>query len=305
MVDTVSIGVFAYNEVERIPLLLDSLLQQELSSNYVLKEILVVASGCTDGTDRVVEKRARIDPRLSLIREPQRRGKSFAINTLLRHYRGDVLIFVNADARLLPGALSALLNAFHRDNRIELACGLASPDPSPNPVLNVIEEVWWRLHNSTLETLSDMDEGNHCCDELMAMRRGFAESIPSEVINDGAYLGVLGALRGTTVRFCPDAAVVVEIPTSLVGLVRQRRRILTGHRQVYAILGRSPLTLEGLARLRPAIAARIVVKELSYNPLRTFAFLAFALPLELLSHVLVFLDQARGASFQPAWPMVE
>lgn len=305
MGETVSIGICAYNEAKRIPALLDSLGIQNLPGRFVIEEVIVVASGCTDGTDRIVEERARSDPRLVLVRESERRGKSSAINTIFRRYRGDFLILVNADARLLPGALWSLLDRFGRDEQVEIACGLASPDRSRNPIVNVIEDTWWRLHNRTLETLSDLNQGNHCCDELMAIKRGFVDSIPSDLINDGAYFGVLGASRGTTVRFCPGATVVVETPANLVGLLRQRQRILMGHRQVYVLLGRVPYTLEGLARDRPAIAARILVAEFFHRPFRTIAFLAFALPIEILAQGLALLDGARGVGYRPAWPMVD
>lgn len=305
MVKIVSIGICAYNEARRISVLLDSLAGQSLPTDFAVGEILVVASGCTDGTDRIVEERAKADPRLTLIREPERRGKSFALNEILSRYHGDVLVLVNADARLLPGALFGLLQEFDGNDGIELACGFPSPDPSPNPVLDLIERVWWRLHNRTLQTLSDIGAGNHCCDELMAMRRGFADSIPRNVVNDGAYFGVLGSLRGITVRFCPSAIVIIETPSSLSGLVHQRRRIITGHHQVRSLLGRSPYTLQGLVQSRPAVAGRILVSELSDRPVQTFAFLGIAGPLEVLSHLLSFVDRIRNPDYRPTWPMVE
>ena len=305
MAKTVSIGICAYNEAKHIPALLDSLQGQTLPPDFVLTEILVVASGCTDGTDRIIEERAKIERRLTLVRESERRGKSSAINQILSRYGGDILVLVNADARLLPGALFGLLEGFDRDDGVDLACGLPSPETSTSPVLDIVEKGWWRLHNRTLQTLSDLGAGNHCCDELMAMRRGFADSIPSDVVNDGSYFGVLGALRGSTVRFCRSAVVIVDTPSSLSGLLGQRRRIVSGHRQVTSLLGRSPYTFEGLVISQPAVAARILVSELSENPVQTLVFLGIAGPLELVSHLLSFLDRIRNPTYRPTWPMVE
>jgi len=305
MAKTVSIGICAHNEARRISALLDSLEGQILSSDFTVTEILVVASGCTDGTDRIVEDRAKVEPRLTLIRESERRGKSFAINRILGRYRGDVLVLVNADARLLPGALFGLLHGFDGNNGVDLVCGLPSPDPSTNPILDMVEGGWWRIHNRTLQTLSDLGAGNHCCDELMAMKRGLVTSIPVDLVNDGSYFGVLAALRGSTVRFCRTAVVIVDPPSSLSGLLRQRRRIVTGHHQVTGLLGRSPYTFEGLVISRPAVAARILLSELSERPVHTLAFLCIAGPLELISHLLSFLDRARNPGYEPTWPMVE
>ena len=301
---TVSVGVCAYNEARRISSLLDSVLAQALPSGFAIVEVLVVASGCTDGTDRIVVERAKSDARIVLIKEPERRGKSSALNRILTRYQGDILVLVNGDARLLPGSLSGLVQEFDGDDRVQLACGLPTPDASPNPILDMIEAVWWRLHNRTLLTLSDRGSANHCCDELMALRRGFADSIPQDVVNDGAYFGVLGALRGLTVRFCPNAIVIVETPSNLSGLLRQRRRIVRGHRQVVRLLGRRPSTLEGLVRSNPALAARILISELTQRPAQAFAFLSLGGPLELISHLFSFVDRTRNSAYPVAWPMV-
>jgi len=305
MTKSVSIGICAYNEARRMSGLLDSLSAQVLPVNFEVTEILVVASGCTDGTDRIVEERAKHEPRLSLIRESERRGKSVAINEILRRFHGDILVLVNADARLLPGALLGLLEGFDGVNGLALACGLPSPEPSMNSILNLVEDAWWSIHNRTLQTLSDRDVGNHCCDEFMAMRRGFADSIPTNVVNDGSYFGVLAALHGITVRLCPKAAVIVETPSSLSGLLQQRRRIISGHRQVEGLLGRSPSTLEGLVLSQPTIAARILAAEFSVRPIRTSVFLVLAGPLELISHIFAFWDRARSRGYRSTWPIVE
>src|SRR5205807_4438861 len=119
MAKTVSVGICAYNEAQHIGPLIDSLQGQTLPPDFVLTEILVVASGCTDGTDRIIEERAKIERRLTLIRESERRGKSSAINQILSRYGGDILVLVNADARLLPGALFGLLDGFDGDESVD------------------------------------------------------------------------------------------------------------------------------------------------------------------------------------------
>jgi len=300
----ISIGICAYNEARRLPMLFESLAAQSLPHGFVLREILVVASGCTDGTERVVEDWAQVEPRIALIRESERCGKSSALNAILGRFGGDILVLVNADARLLPGALSELVVAFESRPAVDVACGFPIPERSDG-VVTVVEDVWWRLHNRTLQTLSELGAGNHCCDELMALRRGFADAIPTGVVNDGAYFGVLAARRGVTVQFAPGAKVLVAIPENLLGLLRQRRRILRGHRQVLEMLGAPPFTLQGLARTQPALAARILAAELVSHPGQTLAFLILALPIEGIAQASAVLARVRRRDFPVAWPMVD
>src|SRR2546426_10541868 len=68
---SISIGICAYNEARRLPVLFESLAAQRLPRDFVVREILVVASGCTDGTERVVENWAHVEPRVTLIRESE------------------------------------------------------------------------------------------------------------------------------------------------------------------------------------------------------------------------------------------
>jgi biofilm PGA synthesis N-glycosyltransferase PgaC len=84
---SVSVGVCAYNEADRVRVLLASLLPQAAQPPFVVNEILVVASGCTDGTEGVVRQFAAMDPRVRLIREPERLGKASALNLILSEYR--------------------------------------------------------------------------------------------------------------------------------------------------------------------------------------------------------------------------
>src|SRR5439155_1400849 len=142
--------------------------------------------------------------------------------------------------------------------------------------------------------------GNHCFDELMAFRRGFIDTIPAGVVNDGAYFGVLAARRGMTVQFVPGAKVLVAIPGNLLGLIRQRRRILRGHRQVLDLLGAPVFTLEGLAKRQPALVAKILIAEFASRPGPTLAFLP---PVPGLSFA--FLNQRLGGvGYLPLWPLI-
>lgn len=284
---------------------MESLLGQDLQDGFRVAEILVVASGCTDGTDGIVQSFSSTHPHVRLIREPIRTGKASALNLILGRYDGDILVIVNGDACPCPGALRSLLTAFREDSALQVACGCPVPEGDRGGLPGIVQEFLWGIHNRTLQTLSDLKAANHCCDELMALRRGFVDSFPPDLINDGAYLGVLAAVSGQTVRFCRDARVHVHTPRSMHGLVEQRRRILRGHRQVRHILRRSPSTLEKLTRRNPALAVRILIEEIRDHPFALPVLLLMALPLELMSATLAASDEVRRPGYAHVWPKVD
>lgn len=302
---SVSVGICAYNEEDRIGAALASLRDQVLPEGVEIGETLVVASGCTDGTEAVVASWSASHPGVRLVHEAERRGKASALNRILAEYRGEVLVLLNADARLGPGALAALLRPLLEDPSVEIACGCPVPDDGVGTVRGPVERGMWGLHNRTLDALSSQGVANHCCDEFLAFRRRFLSDFPPAVVNDGAYLGVLAARQGVSVRFCRDARVIIAVPPTLRGIVAQRRRILRGHRQVIELLGQRPNVFREVAKRQPGVAARILLGVLADDPWSGAALFLVGFPLEAFSGLLSYADGVRQPAYQPAWPVVD
>jgi hypothetical protein len=83
-----------YNEAKTVETSLRRVLEKEIPG--VDLEIVIVESNSTDGSRRIVEK-YRDEPRVRLVLEERPRGKGFAVRTGLRHARGEVVLFQDAD----------------------------------------------------------------------------------------------------------------------------------------------------------------------------------------------------------------
>ncbi|WP_085969730.1 glycosyltransferase [Bradyrhizobium sp. YR681] len=83
-------------------------------------EVIVVDDGSTDDTIAIIS--AVADPRLHLMTNDSA-GVSSARNLGARHASGDWLVFLDADDRLRPGAVAALLAAARRTPRAVLVYG--------------------------------------------------------------------------------------------------------------------------------------------------------------------------------------
>ena len=103
----VSVLVPAWNAGRSITRALDSLLADREAN----LQIVVVDDASTDGTTAVVEAIAARDPRVELVCSPVNGGPSAARNLGLPRLRGEWMTFVDADDRLLPGAVAALVGA--------------------------------------------------------------------------------------------------------------------------------------------------------------------------------------------------
>lgn len=92
----ITVGICAYNEVQIIERSIRSVYSQILDGIRI-KEVIVVSSASTDGTDDVVEKLMKEFPTLKLIRQEKREGKNSAINCYLDAKTTDTVVMLNAD----------------------------------------------------------------------------------------------------------------------------------------------------------------------------------------------------------------
>lgn len=110
----VSVLIPVRDEAENIGGCLESVLSQD----YQNFEVLVYEEGSQDGTPEIL---GRIrDPRLHVILgdgpPPGWLGKNWACAELAEEARGELLLFLDADVRLAPGALASLVAALEGEN---------------------------------------------------------------------------------------------------------------------------------------------------------------------------------------------
>ncbi|WP_297436620.1 glycosyltransferase family 2 protein [Thermococcus sp.] len=98
----ISIVVPAYNEEKRLPEVLKRV------PDFV-DELIVVDDGSTDGTYSTALKMAEEDPRVVPIRLEENCGKGCAMREGIKHARGDVVVFMDADGQHLPEEIGKLV----------------------------------------------------------------------------------------------------------------------------------------------------------------------------------------------------
>jgi cellulose synthase/poly-beta-1,6-N-acetylglucosamine synthase-like glycosyltransferase len=104
----VTIIVAAFNETRVIRDKLRSSLAQRYPRHRL--EVIVVSDGSSDGTDAIVQSYP--DPRVTLLRQWPRAGKSLALNRAVAVARGEILVFTDADAMFAPDAIGRLVAGF-------------------------------------------------------------------------------------------------------------------------------------------------------------------------------------------------
>ncbi len=216
---TCSIGIMAYNEGANIEGLLDSLLAQR---TYIcsIEAIFVVASGCTDNTEALVEKYAHMDKRVKLLIQKEREGKASAINLFLSVAKGDIFILASADTVLEMDTVNNLVNPF-TDPIIGMTGGRPIPINNNDNFIGFTVNLLWRMHHRIALEHPKMGE-------LVAFRN-IIKTIPHDTAVDEASIEAMITELGYRLKYVEGAVLYNKGAENVRDLLKQRRRIAVGH----------------------------------------------------------------------------
>ncbi len=214
-----SVGITAHNEEPNIGKLLAAMIGQQLHKVQIT-EIIVVASGCTDQTVPVIQSYAAQDPRIHLIVQSEREGKTSAINQFLACAREEICVLESGDTLPRVDSIENLVRLF-ADPKIGMTGAQKIPVNVPEHIIGYMSHLRLQMeHQLCLEIPRT--------GELIAFRKVFSR-LPPDVAMDEAFVEALVIRRGLQVHYAPDAVVYNMGPETLGEFIMQRRRNYAGH----------------------------------------------------------------------------
>ena len=281
-----SIGVTAYNEEQNIGHLMEALVEQHLH-RVEITEIIVVASACTDRTIPIVQQYMARDPRVKLIEQPKREGKTSAINLFLAAAKSDIFVLESGDTIPHEYAVEHIVRMFD-DPTVGMVGAQKMAVNTPEHIVGLLSHLRLRMEHELCLEIPRLGE-------MIAFRKLF-DHIPPEVAMDEAFVEALVLKRGMSVRYAPDAIVYNTGPDNIADFVRQRRRNHAGHLYLKHKYGYAVSSIQNTRVLRIAFKEVIGVIKLLW--------VLFLLALvEAWSRLLGWYDFAIKKDRHVAWDM--
>ncbi|MBD2091920.1 glycosyltransferase [Microcoleus sp. FACHB-1515] len=163
-------------------------IESVLAQSEVAAEIIVVDDGSTDETRAVVQP---YRDRIRYIRQ-ENQGPSIARNVGLRHAQGKLILFLDADDRLLPNILAAQIDRFAADLDLNL-------------VVN-----GWRLTNEQGDAIADLRLWESQLDLTLASFLKWRPVLPSATVFRRSSLENIGGFDAS-LRYAEDVECILRL----------------------------------------------------------------------------------------------
>ena len=294
---TLSVGICATTELENSLLLTDQILSLH-DPRINLLEVLVATPN-----HQLARELAERDPRVVVLLEKMREGKASALNKIIEHASGDVLVLASADIKIARNTIPRLVEGLI-DNRewgaVDSNVKLVNGD---RLLMDRVSNVLWDTHNATLDELDGQDRLGQVAGDLVAIRRDLVEQLPN-VINDDAYLALRTQEKGFHVKRIRHAHVWIAGPRTPTDYVYQRSRVLQGHLQLIRLFGKMPTTFEFQVLWNPRRYLTVLVRTVARLGPSHLLPLIVAGFLELLSFQVAIVSSLTKQD-QKTWRTVE
>lgn len=255
-----------------------------------MKEVIVVSSASTDGTDGTVKELEKEFPALRLISQPERTGKNSAVNAFLDAKTTEIVAIVNADNVLKgTGSLRKLIEPFS-DPSVGMAGGHPIPLNGTDTLAGYASNLIWSLHHHIAMESPKIGE--------LVAYRDVGTRLPPDLQSDEDLIREGVEAKGYRVVYAPGAETYIRGPETVRDLLKQRVRVNIGQSYMvrndrYYNPARDPKVLMSVFT--------DTVKELGFHPVR----LLISVMLETYCRLYGRLYADSGKGDDSVWDPVE
>lgn len=219
---TVTIIISAYNEAQVI----DQKIANTLAIDYPSDKLVIIA--VTDGSDDGTPEKIQQFSGIKLLHQPERLGKTAAINRAMRFVETSVVVFTDANTMLNPECIRKITAHYNNDKTGVVAGEKKILKSNSHSVVGAAEGIYWQYESF----MKQMDAGLYtvvgAAGELFSIRTELYKEMDDKIILDDFVLSMRICLQGYKIEYEPDAF-ATESPSASLAEERKRKiRISAG-----------------------------------------------------------------------------
>ncbi len=284
---TVTVGIPVHNEVENIGYLLESIVRQKRTS-FKLEKILVVCDGTTDGTDRMVQEKAKKNSIIHLVKDGKRKGKMKRLIEVYEMNKSDYIFVFDGDVVLAKSdVIENMIQHFNNDN-IAVVGGNNQPIEPENFTAKLINK-WSHVWYIARRDFNRGDNVHNIRGCAMALRGDFAKTIvfPKDVVSDAQYIYFYALSKNAKFSFSKDAIVLYRKPANIEDYFLQTKRSSPEEEKLRLIFGSK---IKAKYKIPKNVSIMALFKVFLEDPI----FTSMALGFHILSLVIPYNDNRNN-----------
>lgn len=217
----VSVIIAAYNEEKFIAQRIENILQSDYSPDKI--EILIGSDASSDRTNEILTEYAGKIPQLRIFLFPERRGKVFQLNDLVREAKGEILLFSDANTIFLPETMGKLISAFG-DESVGGVCGRLILKDEDRPIHEGVEEkLYWEIEQFLKVAEGKLGILIGATGGVYAIRKNLYRTVPP--MSDDLFIGLEVLRQGYKMVYEPQAMAFEEIPQDIRAEFKRKKRV--------------------------------------------------------------------------------
>lgn len=226
----VTLVVAAYNEEAVI----EEKIKNCLSLNYPEDRLhfLFITDGSTDSTMKVIHRY----PRICLLHEPERKGKSAALNRAMQYVSTPVTVFCDANTMLNRSAIRRIVRHYRSSRTGGVSGEKKIQVQKDNTAMGSGEGLYWKYESFLKRLDASLYTVTGAAGELFSIRTTLWSPVPENVILDDFVISTRINLRGYRIAYEPFAY-ASELPSASLAEEKKRKvRISSGAFQSMVML---------------------------------------------------------------------
>ncbi|MDR0988679.1 MAG: glycosyltransferase family 2 protein [Prevotellaceae bacterium] len=218
----VTLFIAAYNE----ELVVDEKMRNTLALDYPADKLRVL--WVTDGSNDATNQRLQNWPQATVLHQPERQGKTAALNRGMTYVETPLVVFTDANTHLNSQAIRHIVATF-ADPRVGCVAGekRIAVQEKENAASGG-EGFYWK-YESTLKALDTrLYSAVGAAGELFAVRRELFEPMPVDTLLDDFVLSLRIAMKGFLIAYCAQAYAVESGSADMHEEEKRKVRIAAG-----------------------------------------------------------------------------